>query len=70
MFEGGWGRYPVFACYSTSSSFLSFPLFYCLFVFIKVVVMPVLPLKPFLAYKQNEFRIGGNLAKEEQLRKG
>ena len=32
--------------------------------------MPVLPLKPFLAYKQNEFRIGGNLAKEEQLRKG
>ena len=24
--------------------------------------MPVLPLKPFLAYKQNEFRIGGNPA--------
>lgn|GEM_PF-784902 len=32
--------------------------------------MPVFPLKPFLAYKQNEFRIGGNPAKEEQLRKG
>ena len=24
--------------------------------------MPVLPLKPFFAYKQNEFRIGGNPA--------
>ena len=24
--------------------------------------MPVFPLKPFLAYKQNEFRIGGNPA--------
>ena len=24
--------------------------------------MPVLPLKPFLAYKQNEFQIGGNPA--------
>jgi len=45
-------------------------LLYCLFVFIKVVVMPVFPLKPFLAYKQNEFRIGNNPAKEEQLRKG
>ena len=32
--------------------------------------MPVFPLKPFLAYKQNEFRISGNPAKEEQLRKG
>ena len=49
--------------------YLFFP-YYSSFVFIKVVVMPVLPLKPFLAYKQNEFRIGGNPAKEEQLRKG
>ena len=30
--------------------------------------MPVLPLKPFLAYKQSEFRIGGNPAKEEQIK--
>ena len=41
--------------------FFPFPI-YSSFVFIKVVVMPVLPLKPFLAYKQNEFRVGGNPA--------